>query len=110
MAASASIAPAGASSPVNFDHFTGLPVNIRRARIEAIVETCIAYLDAIDGDCDLEDDDPSGDPLDHGELGGFVHPEILMATLPLYGVDQSRGPINEVEAYRAHCLSEGIAA
>lgn len=65
----------------------------------------IALLDAADGEIDLEDDDPSGDPLDeHGE-----HPtdtaQVLLPTRPRYGVDQSKGPINEREAHRAWQLS-----
>lgn len=93
-----------------------------RAMLERFVEAGIALLDAIDGDADLElngdehdhngaeDDfvdwragashdgigpgcpiaDPGGDPLDQGELD-----ETRGLLPPRYGIDQSRGPINE---------------
>jgi len=69
-----------------------------RAAIEAKIEELIAFLDEIDGDPDLEDDDPSGDPLDAGEA-----PEAtpIMPMQPIYGIDQTKGPINEREGYRA---------
>ncbi|WP_419828187.1 hypothetical protein [Sphingomonas sp.] len=73
-----------------------------RAEIEAEVERLIALLDMADGDCDLEDDDPAGDPLDiEGEAPSDVGTAV-MATRPIYGVDQSHGPTNEAAAYRAH--------
>ena len=51
-----------------------------------------------DGDCDLEDDDPAGDGLDErGECLTDDGSEML-STLPLYGLDQSAGPVNEREA------------
>lgn len=61
----------------------------------------IARLDRADGDPDLEDDDPAGDTLDeHGEAPTEDGTEHL-GVLPLYGLDQSLGPINEREAHRA---------
>lgn len=47
---------------------------------------------------DDEDDDPAGDPLDKGEMGDGP----LYATLPVYGIDQSQGPLNEHAAHRAY--------
>ncbi|MBU1606829.1 MAG: hypothetical protein KKD08_08495 [Alphaproteobacteria bacterium] len=63
-----------------------------RHHIEQTIEQLIGLLDTSDGDCDLEDDDPAGDPLDHGEADYYL-PDI-----PLYGIDQDSPPINEREA------------
>lgn len=71
-----------------------------RAAIEAEVDRLIAILDAVDGDCDLEDDDPAGDPLDKGEDEEW-RPEGFVLPKPRYGEDQSEGPANEQEVSRA---------
>jgi hypothetical protein len=85
----------------------------RRLQIEGEIEMhlqrvdiLIARLDLADCDCDLEEDDPaeeddhSGDPLDDGEAPTDNGQELLPLK-PIYGVDQSLGPINGREAYRA---------
>lgn len=77
-------------------------VTLRRDAIEALVETLLAVLDDEDGDPDLEEDDPSGDPLDRGEEDGCDH-----RTLPRYGRDQSRGPVNCDEAHEARLIAMG---
>ena len=69
-----------------------------RYAIECQIEELIALLDLVDGDPDLEDDDPSGDPLDRGEMPCDGE---LLAMKPVYGDDQTLGPINEYEAKRA---------
>lgn len=66
-----------------------------------LIETMIAKLDDFAGDPDLEDADPSGDPLDmHGE-----HPtddgRDFAPIPPIYAVDQTRGPTNTAAGYRA---------
>jgi hypothetical protein len=71
-------------------------IRLPRQEIERLAEGLIAALDALDGDPDLEDDDPGGDLFDNGEG------EDLYETRPLYDVDQSMGPINERPAHRAH--------
>lgn len=71
-----------------------------RQAIESEVDRLIAILDGADGDCDLEDDDPAGDPLDLGEAEDW-RPEGCDLPKPRYGVDQSAGPINEAEVGRA---------
>ena len=98
-----------------------------RAAIEAEIERLIELLDLADGDPDLEDatgmeDDfsltayalaftegrgPGCVVSDAG--GGNVEDEPQMgrgqdyySLLPAYGIDQTMGPINEVEAYRQH--------
>ncbi len=73
----------------------------RRREIEAEIERLIALLDTADGDPDLEDDDPAGDPLDRGEAEDW-RPDGFVLPRPIYAVDQSAGPINEPAAYRAY--------
>ena len=69
-----------------------------RALIEEQIEALIALLDEQDGDCDLEEDDHSGDPLDQGEAQADTP---IAPIQPFYGIDQSLGPINEDDAHRA---------
>jgi hypothetical protein len=98
-----------------------------RAAIEAQIEHLIGLLDLMDGDCDLEDatdmeDDfsltayalafvegrgPGCEISDAG--GGNVEDEPQMgrgqdyfSLFPVYGIDQTKGPINEGQAYRQH--------
>lgn len=72
-----------------------------RYQIEALIEAAIAWVDDLDGDPDLEDDDPAGDGLDErGEVEDW-RPDGVVLPMPVYGVDQTRGPINEREASRA---------
>lgn len=63
---------------------------LTRAELEALTESIIDRLDALDGDPDLEDDDPAGgNSEDVGELElsrGVPH--------PIYGADQRRLPRN----------------
>jgi hypothetical protein len=66
----------------------------------------IDRLDELDGDPDVEEDDHSGDPLDlYGESPSEDGSPVL-PTKPIYGVDQSRGPINEHHAHRAYRRAE----
>lgn len=95
---------------------------LNRDDLEEIAEVAIAQLDVRDGDVDVEvngdeldgtageDDfyphgnwmaepgcpvsDPGGDPLDAGELD-----ETYGLMLPTYGLDQSKGPTNELAMY-----------
>lgn len=63
---------------------------LSRAELEDLTERLIGRLDAIDGDPDLEDDDPAGgNPEDVGE---YDYARGL--PLPVYGVDQRRPPLN----------------
>lgn len=64
-----------------------------RPLLERTVQTMIDQLDQWDGDCDLEggcDDEPEHDGAEQ---------EYPMR--PIYGLDQSTGPINEHEAMLA---------
>jgi hypothetical protein len=96
-------------APLRASH--NLPHHLRskiEAEVEAHlhrVELLLAKLDHADGDCDLEDDDPSGDETDErGEVladdGG-----VILPTLPRYAVDQRTGPINFEAAKREHHAS-----
>lgn len=80
-----------------------------RTEIAGFIEVAIGLLDVADGDPDLEDDDPAGDPI---EMHGEMNDGPLYKTLPIYGLDQSKGPTNERAAHRAHTkaiLEEGAA-
>ena len=77
---------------------------INRAAIEAEIERLIGLLDLADGDCDLEEDDPSGDNVLDMELD-----EDAVALCPIYGEDQSLGPINAVHANQRYDLLRQIA-
>lgn len=79
-----------------------------RQAIEDEIERLIGLLDLVDGDPDREDDDPAGDELDEGGEAPASHG--VLATLPQYGLDQSLGPINYLEAERAHLAGELGAA
>lgn len=50
---------------------------------------------------DDEDDDPAGDPCDHGEPDDW-RPDGIVLPRPIYGVDQTAGPTNETAAHRAY--------
>lgn len=67
------------------------------------VTLLVARLDRADGDCDLEDDDPSGDPaeIDADSDDG----RALSPILPRWSVDQSRGPTNANEPHRQYIVS-----
>ena len=73
-----------------------------RAQLEGFISVAIDLLDMADGDPDIEDDDPSGTPLDQGEGDEAT----IVATKPIYGPDQSTGPINEREAIAEHQAKE----
>ncbi|MCW6531188.1 hypothetical protein NED98_13125 [Sphingomonas sp. MMSM20] len=79
-----------------------------RQAIEDEIERLIGLLDLVDGDSDREDDDPAGDELD--ERGEAASSRGILTTLPKYGLDQSLGPINYLEAERAHLADELGAA
>lgn len=67
-----------------------------RAAIEDHIEQLLYMLDQDDGDCDIEEDDPSYDPLEDNEALGFEP----LPTLPIYAVDQSLSPVNQRECKR----------
>jgi hypothetical protein len=113
----------------------GVPVAPRDA-VERVIQAAIDALDLLDGDTDMEDDDPAGQ-IDEDGLntafdlvqytdgargagcpisdpgGGNVEDEGQMGagqdyyrTLPVYGVDQTQGPINHEQIVRVEKLIE----
>ena len=75
---------------------------LTRHELAALTERLIDALDAIDGDPDLEDDDPSGQRDEDGiNTGGWTDfdRERQAMLKPIYGVDQSEGPTNFRAAY-----------
>lgn len=50
----------------------------------------------MDGDPDLEDSDLDEAADDVGEVEPW-RPEGIWLDMPIYGVDQSKGPVNEIE-------------
>lgn len=81
----------------------GLPT-FSRARLSRLISDAIDLLDAMDGDPDLEDDGDV-DPTDQwGDLGDGS----ILAPMPVYGLDQSLGPINIVQALEAYMQQQGL--
>lgn len=76
----------------------GLTAMDRKA-IEQQIETLIELLDQFDGDADFEPDHENYDACDLGEPQGYLD------TLPRYSLDQTKGPINECGAFKAHDLA-----
>lgn len=70
-----------------------------RAQIEDEIERLVELLDMADApaeDLEPEEDHAVDDkPCDAG-------PEDFLPVLPVYGIDQSRGPMNEREGRRSH--------
>lgn len=77
-----------------------------RLQIEEEVERLLALLDAADGDCDLEDDDPSGDPLDLVGEASSDDGRGLLLTPPVWALDQTEGPVNHQQAQREYLAAE----
>jgi hypothetical protein len=82
---------------------------VNRAEIEREIERLIGILDAIDAPIeDLEPEDDlclAGDDgcgfHRAGSLAGWGANEDIFPLSPQYGIDQSLGPINHEEGYRA---------
>ncbi|ALR19027.1 hypothetical protein ATN00_00545 [Sphingobium baderi] len=71
-----------------------------RERLEGFVAIAIDLMDLMDGDPDLEDDDPAGGNVEDERQ--MAEGEDYYRLPPRYGIDQTKGPINEIEAYRQH--------
>lgn len=59
-----------------------------RLEMEQAIESAIAFLDQLDGDPDLEDDELDDDGLGDGEALNYCEDALV------YGLDQSKGPVN----------------
>ncbi len=79
-----------------------LPAHPPRRLLENAIQSMIDLLDAMDGDADLEDEEPEGDIIE--ELG--EGPEWSTFVPPLYGVDQEKGPRNYDEVIEFHLQKE----
>jgi len=96
------------ASAARLSAFRAASSNWRRRAIEDEIELhlhrvtqLIARLDRLDSRFeDIEDDDPAGDPLDEYGEAATDTGSTLLPTPPIYGVDQSSGPLNERRAYR----------
>lgn len=78
------------AAPLPVEVLAAKIARLSRNEIEALTERLIDRLDALDGDPDLEDDDPAGgNSEDEGELD-----YSRGLPLPRYGIDQRRLPLN----------------
>jgi len=75
----------GSGSPLPIALIAQAIRKLSRHELEAVTERLIQRLDELDGDPDLEDDDPAGTELDKGEFceGEYAPP-------PNYGIDQTQ--------------------
>lgn len=69
------------------------PIGLTRRQIAEYIEILVEVLDAMDGDCDLEDNGDSEED-DFREINGYY---ILP---PEYGIDQTAGILNETAIFR----------
>jgi len=89
--------------PIPIERIAIVLARYDRPKLAAFINVAIDLLDALDGDADFEDTAiEDGDTLDLGEAQAETE---ILATKPKYGVDQTLGPINEVEAVRVHKLA-----
>lgn len=77
--------------------------SLPRAELARIAERMIDRLDELDGDPDLEDDDPAGQCDEDGVNTASrqpTDPHFFTELVPKYDVDQSKGPTNLHAAHR----------
>ena len=92
----------GAPIAVPLDVLLSAIPSLPRRELGRLVERAIDHMDRLDGDPDVEDDDPAGDPLElYGEHSSDTGCAMLPGK-PLYDEDQTLGPINERDAARAY--------
>lgn len=73
--------------------------SLPRPILARLAARMIERLDELDGDPDLEDDDPAGGAADDGgELEEWRPEPGFTAPLPIYGIDQRRGFTNRSAA------------
>jgi hypothetical protein len=91
-------------------HFTQALMAQPRARLELLSEAIITILDMMDGDPDREEDDDSGGNVeDGGELVNEDGVGDILSAKPVYGIDQTKGPLNGATAYQRQQLDERLA-
>ncbi|MHA0333692.1 hypothetical protein [Sphingomonas aquatilis] len=106
MAADSHSAPVPFRVPAPADYLVTVLAALDTVTLEALAAAAIELLDQRAGDCDVEEDDPSGDALDErGE-----HPSddgcTVLTILPVYGDDQTAGPVNGRAAFEAHLAAD----
>ena len=106
-------APAVRECPLMGAHFK--LTTAHRAAIEDQVETLLALLDAMDGDCDLEPEHDRCEAGDDGCGALYNHQGVRVwgssdedrgVLKPVYGADQTAGPVNYEDASRGYRAAE----
>ncbi|HEX8388249.1 MAG TPA: hypothetical protein VF636_04465 [Sphingomonas sp.] len=87
-------------APLPLDALLATIPSLPRPVLSRLVARMIDHIDGLDPDPEEEDDDPAGDPLDRGELDES-RPDGIKLPRPVYGADQSLGPVNYAETCRA---------
>lgn len=90
-----------AAMPMPASAIADILARFDRGQLEDFVSTAIDMLDAMDGDCDLEDGHDMEED-DFREVNGhFIRP-------PEYGVDQTAGILNERAIFRNERIYDEI--
>ena len=80
-----------------------LPYPLSRRAIEDHIETLISMFDALDGDTDIEDDDPAG-----GNVDDEGEESLGIWAKPIYGADQRRPARNMAAIQAEHIRRENV--
>jgi hypothetical protein len=75
--------------------------SLPRALLSRLTARMIERMDELDGDPELEDDDPAGADHDLSECDPSRPEPGFIARLPVYNLDQRRGPANNDDVNRA---------
>lgn len=87
------------TTPAALEAILAAMPTLPRRTVEQAIEAMIERLDALDGDPDLELDEEPEDDTD-------AEPSDFYLLRPIYGVDQTKGALNLVEAHQAHSGDE----
>lgn len=94
------------ANPVRLPHHVRAAITAELTMLFDRAEILLARLDRADGDCDLEDDDPAGDPLDERGEASDDEARGTLPTRPFYAVDQATGPTNYSAAQATYLAEE----
>lgn len=103
----ASGAPAVHATPL--DLLLASVPSLPRAILARLTARMLERLDELDGDPDLEDDDPAGADDDLGEADPCRPEPGFSARFPIHATDQSHGPTNNYavnQAWYRHMMTE----
>ncbi len=95
----ASRAPAYDATPL--DMLLASVPSLPRAILARLTARMIERLGELDGDPELEDDDPAGADDDYGEGDPALPEPVFKLQVPTYALDQSQGPMNNDAVNRA---------